>query len=271
MNEWIESMQPVATSLVVNVVIALVIFVIGRFIAGVVKNLVIKGMKARGVDETLQGFLGSLIYVAIVAFAAIAALGQLGIETTSFVAIIGAAGLAVGLALQGSLSNFASGVLILIFRPFKAGDFIEAGGEAGVVENIQIFTTNMKTGDNKAVIVPNSQIMGGTITNYSTKDTRRVDFTFGVSYDDDLDKARSTILDVLSQDERILAEPAAPFVVVGELADSSVNFTVRVWVKSADYWGVFFDNTEAMKKRFDKEGISFPFPQQDVHVHKVED
>lgn len=270
MNEWIESVQPMAIDLVVNVVIAVGIFVIGRMIAGFIKSVAVKAMGARNVDATLQGFLASLIYIALVAFVVIAALGQLGIQTTSFVAILGAAGLAIGLALQGSLSNFASGVLILIFRPFKAGDFIEAGGVSGVVENIQIFTTNMKTGDNKAVIVPNSQIMGGTITNYSTKETRRVDFTFGVSYDDDLDKARSTILDVLSQDERILSEPAAPFVVVGELADSSVNFTVRVWVKSADYWGVFFDNTEAMKKRFDKEGISFPFPQQDVHVHKVE-
>jgi small conductance mechanosensitive channel len=270
MDEWIESLQPMATTLVINVVIALVIFIIGRMVAGVVKNLVTKALKARGVDQTLHGFLGSLAYVSIVAFAAIAALGQLGIETTSFVAILAAGGLAIGLALSGSLANFGSGVLILIFRPFKSGDFIEAGGVTGVVENIHIFTTNLKTGDNKAVIVPNSQIMDGTITNYSSKETRRVDFVFGVSYSDDLDKVRSAILDVLSKDERILSEPATPLVVVSELADSSVNFTVRVWVKTADYWDVFFANNEAMKKRFDQDGISIPFPQQDVHLHKAD-
>jgi small conductance mechanosensitive channel len=199
----------------------------------------------------------------------IAAIGQVGIQTTSFIAIFGAAGLAVGLALQGSLSNFAAGVLIVLFRPYKVGDFVEAAGIAGVVEQVQILTTILKTGDNKQIIVPNGQIMDSIITNYSANDKRRVDMVVGVSYDDDLDKVRSTIEELVAADERILAEPACT-IAVSALADSSVNFVVRPWVNTADYWGVMFDLTEAIKKRFDKEGISFPFPQQDVHLYKAE-
>jgi small conductance mechanosensitive channel len=180
---------------------------------------------------------------------------------------MGAAGLAVGLALQGSLSNFAAGVLIVIFRPYRVGDFVEAAGIAGVVEQVQILTTVLKTGDNKQIIVPNAQIMGSIITNYSANDTRRVDMTVGVSYDDDLDKVRATISELVDADPRILKEPECT-IAVAALADSSVNFAVRPWVKTADYWGVMFDLTEAIKKRFDKEGISFPFPQQDVHLYK---
>jgi small conductance mechanosensitive channel len=200
----------------------------------------------------------------------IAAIGQLGIQTTSFIAIFGAAGLAVGLALQGSLSNFASGVLIVLFRPYKVGDFIEGAGISGVVVEVQILTTVLKTGDNKQIIVPNGQIMNSIITNYSANDQRRVDMVVGVSYDDDLDKVRSTLQELIDADDRILDEPACT-IAVSALADSSVNFVVRPWVKTADYWGVMFDMTEAIKKRFDKEGISFPFPQQDVHLHTVKD
>ena len=196
----------------------------------------------------------------------IAAIGALGVETTSFIAIFGAAGLAIGLALQGSLSNFASGVLIVLFRPYRVGDWVEAAGISGSVEQVQILTTILKTGDNKQIIVPNSQIMDSIITNYSANDTRRVDMVVGVSYADDLDKVRKTLEDLIAAEDRILPEPV-PTIAVSALADSSVNFVVRPWVNTADYWGVMFDMTEAIKKRFDKEGISFPFPQQDVHLY----
>lgn len=225
-------------------------------------------MNKRGSDEALIGFVSSLVYWALLVMVVISALGQLGIQTGSFVAIVGAAGLAIGLALQGSLSNFAAGVLILIFRPFKIGDFVEVAGEAGVVKKIQIFTTELSTGDNKQVIIPNAGITSGNITNYSTHDTRHVDLTMGIGYEDDIDKARDAINDEIAKDSRILKDPA-PTVAVVELADSSVNFVVRPWVNSADYWGVYFDLTEAMKKRFDAEGISIPYPQQDVHMHQV--
>ena len=182
--------------------------------------------------------------------------------------IIAAAGLAVGFALQGTLGNFAAGVMLIVFRPFKIGDFIEAGGVTGTVEEIQIFCTIIKTGDNKKVIVPNSDIGGGTITNYSAKPTRRVDMVFGIGYEDDIKKAKQVLERILKADERILKDPA-PVIAVSELADSSVNFVVRPWVKSSDYWGVFWDTHETVKVEFDKEGISIPFPQQDVHMHQV--
>ena len=203
-------------------------------------------------------------------FIIIAAIGQLGIQTTSLIAVMGAAGLAVGLALQGSLSNFAAGVLIVIFRPYRVGDFVEAAGISGSVEQVQILTTILKTPDNKRIIVPNAQIMDSIITNYSANDTRRVDLVVGVSYDDDLDKVRNTLRSLIDADDRILKDPEC-LIAVSELADSSVNFNVRPWVNAADYWGVYFGLTEAIKKRFDQEGISFPFPQQDVHMHTVTD
>jgi len=206
----------------------------------------------------------------LLAFVVIAALGQLGIQTASFVAIIGAAGLAIGLALQGSLSNFASGVLLLVFKPFKAGDFVEAAGTAGSIEKIQIFTTELVTPDNKQIIIPNSAITGGTITNYSAKDTRRVDLTIGISYDDDIDKARELIFDEISIDDRILKEPE-PVVLVMTLGDSSVNFALRSWAATSDYWPVYTSLTESIKKRFDKDGISIPFPQTDVHIHQAKE
>ena len=195
----------------------------------------------------------------------LAAISKLGIQTTGLIAILGAAGLAVGLALQGSLSNFAAGVLIIIFRPFKIGDVIDAGGALGVVEEIGILVTEMKSPDNKKIIVPNSGIMSGNITNITAKDTRRCDMTFGVGYGDDLDKTQNILMEMLKADERVLEDPA-PMVVVSELGDSSVNFAVRPWVKKEDYWGVFFDMQKAVKQRFDKEGISIPFPQRDVHL-----
>lgn len=202
-------------------------------------------------------------------FVIVASLDQLGVDTTSLVAILGAAGLAIGLSLQDSLKNFAAGVMLLLFKPFKAGDFVEAGGTSGSIKKIGIFTTTMTTPDNKEIIVPNGNIYGGNITNFSAKETRRVDMVVGIGYDADLLKAKEILKEMVAADERILAEPA-PTVAVSELADSSVNFVVRPWVKAADFWGVKFDFTEAVKLRFDQEGISIPFPQMDVHLHKTD-
>jgi small conductance mechanosensitive channel len=248
--------------------IAAAILIIGLWLAKRIKNIISKIMIKHGVDAMLASFVSSIAHILIVAFVLIATLGHLGIQTTSLVAIIGAAGLAIGLALQGSLANFASGVMIITFRPFKVGDFVEAGGAAGVVEGIQIFSTQMKTGDNKTIIIPNANITNSNITNYSSKDTRRVDLVFGIGSDDDIKKATQILEDIVSNDERILKDPA-PVVAVSELADSSVNFIVRPWVNSADYWVVYWDLTETVKLVFDKEGISIPYPQQDVHMHQA--
>ena len=245
---------------------ALAIFLIGKFIIRLIVGTISKVMTNQAVDKILKTFICNFVQISLMVVVVIASIGALGVETTSFIAIIGTAGLAVGLALQGSLSNFASGVLIVLFRPYRVGDFIEAAGIAGNVDQVQILTTILKTGDNKQIIVPNSQIMDSIITNYSANDTRRVDMVIGVSYDDDLDKVRKTLQNLIATEERILDEPATT-IAVSELADSSVNFVVRPWVKSSDYWGVMFDMTEAIKKRFDKEGISFPYPQQDVHLY----
>jgi len=253
----------------IKIATALAIFLLGKFVIRLLVAAISKMMSKQGVDKTLETFICNLVRTALMVVVVIAAIGALGVETTSFIAIFGAAGLAVGLALQGSLSNFASGVLIVLFRPYRVGDFIEAAGIAGSVEQVQILTTVLKTGDNKQIIVPNSQVMDSIITNYSANDTRRVDLVVGVSYDDDLDKVRKTLEELLAADERVLDEPA-PTIAVSELADSSVNFIVRPWVKSGDYSGVMLDMNEAIKKRFDKEGISFPFPQQDVHIYKSE-
>ena len=268
-NQIVEFMKTQGIDLGINIIIAIVIFYVGKFVVGLVVRGMRKVMHRQEVDKTLETFVSNLLRMVLMVVVIIAAIGQVGIQTTSFIAIFGAAGLAVGLALQGSLSNFAAGVLIVLFRPYKVGDFVEAAGIAGVVEQVQILTTVLRTGDNKQIIVPNGQIMDSIITNYSAKDTRRIDMVVGVSYDDDLDKVRATIDELIAADERILSDPA-PTVAVSELADSSVNFVVRPWVNTADYWGVMFDLTEAIKKRFDKEGISFPFPQQDVHLYKTE-
>lgn len=253
----------------IKVIAALAIFIVGRWVAKGIRRFIRKMMTHSKVDPTLISFVANLAYVALLAFIVIAALNQLGIQTASFIAILGAAGLAVGLALQGSLSNFAAGVLMIVFRPFKVGDFIEGAGVAGTVEEIQIFTTLLITPDNKTIIVPNSKITGDNIINYSAKGTRRVDMVFGIGYDDDIDKARTIIMDVVSGDERVMKDPK-PVVLLSELADSSVNFNTRVWSKADDYWGVYFDTMEAVKKRFDAEGVSIPYPQRDVHVYKHE-
>ncbi len=251
-----------------NLVWAILIFVIGKWIAGFIRARIRSMMEKRKVDAALVSFGSSMLYYILMVFVIISAIGKLGVQTTSLVAVLGAAGLAVGLALQGSLSNFASGVLIIMFRPFSIGDVINAAGELGSVKEIGVLTTVLSTPDNKKVIIPNSAIMSGSITNITAYDTRRVDMSVGVSYSDDLDKVLDIINDVLGADERILKEPH-PQVVVSELADSSVNFHVRPWVNKADYWGVFFDFQKTIKQRLDKEGVSIPFPQQDVYMHQV--
>ena len=252
----------------INLVTALVIFFVGRLVARLLVRGLHKVLQRQQVDKTLETFVCNLAGMVLLVFVVIAAISALGIQTASFIAVLGAAGLAVGLALQGSLSNFAAGVLIVLFRPYKVGDWVEAAGISGSVEEVQILTTVLRTGDNKRVIVPNSQIMDAIITNYSANDTRRVDMVVGVSYSDDLDKVRATIEELIAAEDRILDEPA-PTIAVSELADSSVNFVVRPWVATSDYWGVHFDLTEAIKKRFDEEGISIPFPQQDVHIYQA--
>ena len=251
-----------------NILAAIAIFIIGKIVARSITKLVQKAMSKNKVDQTLVSFIGNIVYGLLLTFVVIASLNKLGIETTSLAAIIAAAGLAIGLALQGSLSNLAAGVMIILFRPLKIGDFVEAGGVSGVVEDISIFTTRMKTGDNKVIIVPNSSVTGGAITNYSMNDTRRVDLVFGCGYDDDIKKVKEVLNRIVNEDERILKDPA-PTIAVSELADSSVNFVVRPWVATGDYWGVKFDLTEKVKLEFDKEGIAIPYPQQDVHMHNV--
>jgi small conductance mechanosensitive channel len=265
MEETIKEIQLIATTYGLQVFGALATLVIGIWIAKWLAKLSGKVLDKRNVDPTISKFVISLVKITLITFVIISAVDQVGIETTSFVAIIGAAGLAVGFALQGSLSNFASGVMLIIFKPIKVGDYIEGGGASGSVESIGIFVTTLVTPDNKVVYIPNSALMGSNITNYSTKDTRRVDMVFGIGYGDDIDRAKNVIKSIIDSDSRILKDPATQ-IVVSELADSSVNFNVRPWVNSADYWGVYFDVTELIKKKFDEQNISIPFPQRDIHM-----
>ncbi|MFQ3230985.1 mechanosensitive ion channel family protein [Reinekea sp.] len=260
--EWLQTN-------ILSLVLALAIFYIGRMIARFIATLVQKVMIRASVEAILIDFVVGIVRSVLILFVIIAALGQLGVDTTSLVALLGAAGIAVGLALKDSLQNFASGVMLILFRPFKAGDFVEAGGATGVIEKISIFSTLMRTGDNKEVIIPNGNIYGGNITNFSARATRRVDMVFGIGYDSDLKKAKELLQDIISKDERVLSEPA-PVIAVSELADSSVNFIVRPWVNSADYWGLYWDMQEKVKLSFDEAGISIPFPQMDVHIAKSE-
>jgi small conductance mechanosensitive channel len=254
----------------IKIALALLIFVVGRIVVKVIVNLVKKLLgRAKHLDQMLINFIASILNAVLLLFVIVAALDQLGVQTTSLVALIGAAGLAIGLALQGSMQNFAAGVMILVFKPFKSGDFIEAGGITGIVETVQIFSSTLRTGDNKEIIVPNGAIYSSPITNYSKRDTRRVDMVFGIGYNDDIRKAKSILERLVSEDERILKDPE-PVVAVSELGDSSVNFIVRPWVNSGDYWAVLWDMNEKVKTTFDAEGISIPFPQMDVHLHQPE-
>lgn len=250
----------------ISIVMAILIFLIGKFVVKMIVKFVKKLMLKAKVDEILINFVGSIIGAVLLLFVIIAALDQLGVNTTSMIALIGAAGLAVGLALQGTLQNFASGVMLIMFRPFNAGDYVEVASTSGTVEEVGIFTTTLLSVDNREIIIPNGEIFGGVIVNYSKRATRRVDMVFGIGYDDDLLKAKEIITRILGEDKRILADPA-PVIVVGELADSSVNFNVRPWCKTADYWGVYGDMHERIKLAFDAEGISIPYPQMDVHQY----
>ncbi|GAB4316512.1 MAG: mechanosensitive ion channel [Bacteroidales bacterium] len=245
---------------------AVVILIVGFWIIRMIMRAVTKTMTSRGVEETLRKFVASILSMLLKVLLIISVVSMLGVEMTSFVAILAGAGLAVGMALSGTLQNFAGGVMIILFKPFKAGDVIEAMGYTGKVESVQIFNTILKTPDNKTIIIPNGPLSTSSLTNYSTEARRRVDFTVGIGYDDDIDKARKVMEGLIAADNRILKDPA-PFIGVVELADSSVNFAVRVWVEAADYWDVFFDMNENIKKAFDKEGVSIPYPQTDVHLY----
>jgi small conductance mechanosensitive channel len=267
LSKLIAKVYELLTVYGLRVIAALVIFVLGRWVALGVAKIIKRVLIKSKVDETLVSFVRNLCYVALLAFVVIAALNQLGIQTASLIAVLGAAGLAIGLALQGSLGNFAAGVLMVIFKPFKVGDYIEGAGTAGIVEHIEIFTTQLKTPDNKTVIVPNAKLTGDNITNFTVKGTRRVDFVFGIGYGDDIDKARGIIQEIIDQDERVMKEPE-PTIVVSELADSSVNLTVRAWTSANDYWSFYFDTIEKVKKQFDAQEVSIPFPQRDVHLYE---
>jgi len=250
-----------------NLLVALVIFYIGRWLALGAARLVSKALLLRKVDKAVVSFLSSIVYAGALIAVALIALSHLGVQTTSFIAILGAAGLAIALALQGSLSNFASGVLIIIFRPFKAGDMVDVAGISGVVERVDIFQTIFKTGDNKKIIVPNSQITGGAIINYSAEARRRIDLVIGISYDSDLRQAKKILEEILSADSRILKDPA-PVVAVSALADSAVQLIVRPWVDAENYWPVYWDTLEKIKLNFDQQGIEIPFPQMSLHMKR---
>jgi small conductance mechanosensitive channel len=245
---------------------ALVTLIIGLWIVGRITSAIRKAIGKTKVDPMLGSFLAGIAGMLLKVMLFIAVLGMVGVETASFAAILAAAGFAVGMALSGTLGNFASGVMLLLFRPFTKGDFVEAGGHSGVVEEISIFMTEMRTGDNKQILVPNSAITGGSIVNYSAKETRRVDLTIGIGYDDDIKKTHDVLNRILGEKDYVLKDPAWT-VAVSELGDNSVNFVVRPWVKSADYWTAYFDLTETIKLTFDAEGISFPYPQRDVHLY----
>ncbi len=252
----------------IRIVAALAVFIIGRWIIKMVVGFAGRMMRKAQVDEMLSTFAGNILYTVLLVVVVIAALDQLGIQTTSLLAVFGAAGLAIGLALKDSLANFSSGVMLIIFRPFKVGDFIEAAGIAGVVEEVRIFSTILRTGDNREITIPNSQIYSAPIVNVSARSTRRIDLVFGIGYEDDLRKAKQLIEAAFAADDRILDDPA-PGIAVGELADSSVNINARPWVKTADYWAVRSDLLENIKLSFDSNGISIPYPQQDVHMHNA--
>ena len=250
----------------VNIITSLLVFLIGRWFAGLMVAGARKMMLRAHLDEMLIGFLGNILYTSLLVVVAIAALGQMGIETTSLLALFATAGLAVGLALKDQLSNFAAGVMLIIFKPFKAGDFIEAGGVAGVVETIRVFNTVMRTADNRELTVPNAQIFSGTITNVSARKSRRIDLVVGIGYGANIQQAKELLLAIMQGETRILAEPA-PVVMVAELGESSVDLAVRPWVAADDYWAVRSDLLQSIKNRFDEAGIAIPYPQRDVHLH----
>lgn len=268
MNFDTAALTDLAVTYGLQLLSAIATLVIGLYVVGIIVNIVNKVFERSNVDSSLRSFLGSMVSILLKIMVYISAIGMLGVEMTSFIAILGAAGLAVGMALSGTLQNFAGGVMILLFKPYKVGDVIEAQGYTGSVKEIQIFVTILTTPDNKTILIPNGSLANGSMINYSTQATRRVDFSFGIAYGDDIDKAYAVLNRLIEADSRILKNPE-PFMGLGALADSSVNITVRVWVDAADYWGVHFDMNEQVYKVFDQEGLSIPFPQMDVHVQQA--
>ncbi|BBP43203.1 mechanosensitive ion channel family protein [Thiosulfativibrio zosterae] len=262
---WVDYAMPWG----IKLIFALLIFVLGKWVIGMVIGVVRKVLDKSKMDSMLSNFILSIANAILLLFVVIAALSQLGVDTTSLIALIGAAGLAVGLALQNSLQNFAAGVMLIVFKPFKVGDFIDAGGVVGVVEQVGIFSSTLRSGDNKEIIVPNGSIYSSSITNFSARDTRRVDMVFGIGYDADVKLAKSILEKLVTEDERILKDPA-PVVAVSELADSSINFVVRPWVNSGDYWAVYWSMNEKVLEAFAEANVSIPYPQMDVHLYKKE-
>lgn len=266
-NTFWENYSPLIVEYGTSLLYALVVLLLGLWVVSMITKSMKKMMLKSNLDASLVPFLSSLINTILKVLVVISALGMLGIEMTSFIAILGAAGLAIGMALSGTLQNFAGGVMILIFKPFKVGDFITAQGHSGSVKEIQIFNTILNTPDNKIIIIPNGGLSTGSMTNYSTMETRRVDWTFGIAYGDDYNKAEKVLMKLIDADSRILKDPAT-FIALSELGDSSVNIVVRAWVNAADYWAVFFDMNKNVYQTFDKEGLSIPFPQMDIHLDK---
>lgn len=250
-----------------SLVLAIVTLILGFWIIRIITRLIKKGLKRSNIDDSLVPFLSSGLSTLLKVLLVISVAGMVGIEMTSFIAILGAAGLAVGMALSGTLQNFAGGVMILIFKPFKVGDYIEAQGHAGIVKEIQIFNTILKSPDNKKIIIPNGGLSTGSMINYTSEETRRVDMKFGIGYKDDIDKAKGILQAIIDTNSLIMNDPE-PFIGVIELGDSSVNIVVRVWAKTSDYWNIYFNLQETVKKTFDKEGISIPFPQRDIHLYQ---
>jgi small conductance mechanosensitive channel len=266
----IETLTLWATNYSIKIIAAILVLVIGKWLAGKISKLIISLLEKKEIDNTLVKFFESIIFYTLMTVVVIAAAGQLGINTTSFLTIVGAAGLAVALALKDSLSNFSSGVMLILFRPFRIGDFVTVGGVTGSVLDIALFNTTLNTPDNKREIVPNSSITSNVITNVTANDTRRVDLVIGIGYDDDIKKAKEILLRIIKEEERVLESPQTN-IAVSELGDSSVNLVVRPWVKTDDYWDVYFTLTEKIKLTFDEEGISIPYPQRDIHIYKSAD
>ncbi|CAI1890810.1 small-conductance mechanosensitive channel MscS [Serratia fonticola] len=267
-SSWLVNHQDMLIQYAVNIVAAIVIFIIGSVVARVVSNALSRVMKLRGIDATVADFLAAMARYSILAFTFIAVLGRVGVQTTSVIAVLGAAGLAVGLALQGSLSNFAAGVLLVAFRPLRAGEFVDLGGVSGTVDQVQIFSTTLRTSDNKTIVVPNGKIIAGNIINYSREPNRRVDIVVGVAYDADIDLVKKVLGDVIAADKRIMHDKGVT-VRLNEMAPSSLNFVTRSWTTNAEYWNVYFDLMENFKRQLDAHQIGIPFPQMDVHVRHV--
>jgi small conductance mechanosensitive channel len=264
MEDFMETLIEFSTTYGIKVLGAILVLILGRFVAGLARKLVRKGMEKANTDSAVTSFAASMVFYLVIAVAVLAALNNFGVQTASLVAVMGAAAFAVGMAMQGTLANFAAGVMLLVFRPFTIGDFVDTAGVAGTVREIKLFTTVLTTPDNIRVIVPNGKIFGDTIKNISAEDTRRVDMVMGIGYDSSIPKAISIMQEIMAADARVLKDPE-PQIAVAELADSSVNLVVRPWVNKADYWGVKFDLTHQFKEAFDREGIEIPFPQRVVH------